>query len=103
MHAQSETQKTQRTTPDDSGRLRTIPDDSERLRTTLTTNDSGQLRLRTTPDDSEQLRATPDDSGLFRLQAELLLLLFLLFGVTFYADMPAYTGFRDIIYYHVAG
>ena len=27
----------------------------------------------------------------------------LLFGVTSYADMPAYTGFRDLIHYHVAG
>ena len=28
--------------------------------------------------------------------------LLLLFDVTSYADMPAYTGFRDLIHYHAA-
>ena len=31
-----------------------------------------------------------------------ILLLLLLFGVTSYADKPAYKGFRDLIHYHVA-
>ena len=31
------------------------------------------------------------------------MLILLLFGVTSYVDMPAYTGIRDLIHYHAAG